>query len=142
MHHWSKGGAPGQIPGYATHMDEIAKAAKYIKYGGYVGIALGGTASTLKVQEVCQAGETQACQKIRFTETGSFAGGLGGGALAVALTSPVAGPICVALGVASGGLGGVVCGLIVIGGASVAGGAGGGWAGELAGEKIYERSQR
>lgn len=142
VHHWSKGGAPGQIPGYATHMDEIAKAAKYIKYGGYVGIALGGTASTLKVQEVCQAGETQACQKIRFTETGSFAGGLGGGALAVALTSPVAGPICVALGVASGGLGGVVCGLIVIGGASVAGGAGGGWAGELAGEKIYERSQR
>jgi hypothetical protein len=141
VHHWSKGGAPGQIPGYATHMDEIAKAAKYLKYGSYIGIALGGTASALKVQEVCQAGETQACQKIRFTETGNFAGALGGGALAGAIASPAAGSICVALGVATGGLGGVACGLIVVGGASVAGGAGGGWAGELAGEKIYERSQ-
>lgn len=142
VHHWSRGGAPGQIPGYATHMDEIAKAGKYLKYGSYIGIALGGTASTLKVQEVCRAGETQACQKIRFTETGSFAGGLAGGALAMAIASPAAGSICVALGVATGGLGGVVCGLVVVGGASVAGGAGGGWAGELAGEKIYERSQR
>ncbi|MCQ4312825.1 hypothetical protein NAV33_13090 [Pseudomonas stutzeri] len=141
VHHWSKGGAPGQVSGYATHMDQVAKAAKYLRNGSYIGIALGGAASALKVQEVCQAGETQACQKIRFTETGSFAGALGGGALAVALASPAAGSICIALGVATGGLGGVVCGLVVVGGASVAGGAGGGWAGELAGEKIYERSQ-
>jgi uncharacterized membrane protein len=142
VHHWSKGGAPGQVPGYATHMDEIAKAAKYLKYGGYVGIALGGTASALKVREVCQAGETQACQKIRFTETGSFAGGLAGGTAAAAITSPLAGSICTAIGLASGGLGGIVCGLVVVGGASVAGGAGGLWAGELAGEKVYEKSQR
>jgi len=141
VHHWSRGGAPGQIPGYATHMDQIAKAAKYLRNGSYIGIALGGAASALKVQEVCQAGETQACQKIRFTETGSFAGALGGGALAVALASPAAGSICVALGIATGGIGGVVCGLVVVGGASVAGGAGGGWAGELEGERIYERSQ-
>jgi hypothetical protein len=56
-------------------MDEIAKAAKYLlKHGGYVGIALGDTAFAFKVQEVCGAGETQACQKIRFTETGGFSG--------------------------------------------------------------------
>jgi hypothetical protein len=140
VHHWNKGGAPGQIPGYATHMDEIAKAAKYLKYGSYIGIALGGTASTLKVQEVCRAGETQACQKIRFTETGSFAGALGGGALAVALTSPAAGSICVALGVATGGIGGGVCGLVVVGGASVAGGAGGAAGGEWMGEFLYEQT--
>lgn len=143
VHHWSRGGAPGQIPGYATHMDEIAKAAKYLKYGGYVGIALGGTASTLVVQEVCQAGETQACQKIRFTETGSFLGALGGGGAAVPIASRLAAaPICAAIGLGSAGIGGVVCVLVVVGAASVAGGAGGGWAGELAGEKIYERSQR
>lgn len=141
VHHWSRGGAPGQIPGYATHMDEIAKAAKYLKYGGYVGIALGGTASILKVQEVCQAGETQACQKIRFTETGSFAGAVSGGALAVALTSPVAGSICVAIGVASAGIGGVACDLIVVGGASVAGGAGGAAGGEWMGEFLYEQTK-
>lgn len=142
VHHWSRGGAPGQIPGYATHMDQIAKAAKYLRNGSYIGIALGGAASALKVQEVCQAGETQACQKIRFTETGNFAGALGGGSAAVSITSRLAaGPICAAIGLGSGGIGGVVCVLVVVGGASVAGGAGGGWAGELAGDKIYERSQ-
>lgn len=142
VHHWSKGGGPGQIPGYATHMDEIAKAAKYLKYGGYVGVALGGTASTLKVQEVCRAGETQACQKIRFTETGGFVGGIGGGSAGVWIGTGVAPYICGAIGLGSGGIGGIVCGLVVVGGASVAGGAGGGWAGEQAGEKIYERSQQ
>lgn len=140
VHHWNKGGAPGRIPGYATHMDQIAKAAKYLKYGGYVGIALGGTASALKVQEVCRAGETLACQKSRFTETGSFAGALAGGALAVASASPVAGSICVALGVATGGLGGVVCGLVVVGIASVAGGAGGAAGGEWMGEFLYQET--
>ncbi|MBU3056569.1 hypothetical protein [Pseudomonas indica] len=141
VHHWSRGGGPGQIPGYATHMDEIAKAAKYLKYGGYVGVALGGTASTLKIQEVCRAGETQACQKIRFTETGGFVGGIGGGTLAVALTSPVAGSICAAIGLGSGGIGGIVCGLVVVGGASVAGGAGGGAGGEWMGEFLYEQTR-
>lgn len=142
VHHWSKGGAPGQIPGYATHMDEIAKAAKYLKYGGYVGIALGGTASTLKVQEVCQAGETQACQKIRFTETGSFFGALGGGGAAVPLASRLAAaPICAAIGLGSGGIGGVVCVLVVAGAASVAGGAGGQVGGEWMGEFLYEQTR-
>lgn len=142
VHHWSKGGGPGQIPGYATHMDEIAKAAKYLKYGGYIGFALGGTASTLKVQEVCRAGETQACQKIRFTETGGFAGGIGGGTLAVGIASRfAAGPICAAIGLGSGGIGGIVCGLVVVGGASVVGGAGGGAGGEWMGEFLYEQTR-
>jgi len=141
VHHWSKGGAPGQIPGYATHMDEVVKAARYLKYDGYIGIALTGTASTMKVQEVCRAGETEACEKIRYTEAGSLVGGVGGGTLAAGLVSPVAGSICVAIGIGSGGLGGVVCGLIVVGGASFAGGAGGAAGGEWMGEFIYERTK-
>lgn len=142
VHHWNRGGAPGQVPGYATHMEQIAKAAKYLQYGGYIGIGLGGASSALKVQEVCRAGETQACQKIRFTETGSFAGGVGGGTLIGGLGSLASPYICGAIGLASGGFGSVVCGLVVVGGASFAGGAGGGWAGELAGEKIYEGWQQ
>ncbi|MHB0852770.1 hypothetical protein [Stutzerimonas nitrititolerans] len=141
VHHWSKGGAPGQIPGYATHMDEVAKAAKYLKYGGHIGIALTGTASSMKVQEVCRAGETEACEKIRYTEAGSLVGGVGGGTLAAGLVSPVAGSICVAIGIGSGGLGGGVCGLIVVGGASFAGAAGGAAGGEWMGEFIYERTK-
>jgi hypothetical protein len=123
-------------------MDQIAKAAKYLRNGSYIGIALGGTASALKVREVCQAGETQACQKIRFTETGSFAGALGGGSVGVWIGSAAGPTICAAIGMGSFGIGGVVCGLIVVGGASAAGGAIGGSTGEVAGEKIYERSQR
>ena len=46
----------GEIPGYATHMGEVSKAAKYLKYGGCIGIALTGTASAMKVQEVCRTG--------------------------------------------------------------------------------------
>ncbi|WP_413044018.1 hypothetical protein [Pseudomonas sp. YJ42] len=142
VHHWSKGGAPGQTPGYATHMNEIAKAAKYLKNGTYIGIALGGTASALKVQEVCQAGETQACRKIRFAETGGFAGALSGGGVAVPLASRLAAaPICAAIGLGSGGIGGVVCGLVVVGGASIAGGAGGQAGGEWMGEFLYEQTR-
>ncbi|WP_236614310.1 hypothetical protein [Stutzerimonas azotifigens] len=142
VHHWSKGGAPGQIPGYATHMDEVAKAAKYLKYGGHIGIALSGTASAMTVQDVCRAGEAEACQKIRFTEAGSFGGGVGGGSAAAALTGSVAGSICAAIGIGSGGIGGVVCGLIVVGGASMAGGAGGAAAGEWMGEFLYEQTKQ
>ncbi|WP_166360118.1 PAAR domain-containing protein [Pseudomonas akapageensis] len=141
VHHWSRSGASGYILGYATYMEQIAKAAKYLKYGGYIGVGLGGFSSYAKVQEVCRAGETQECKKIRFTESGSFAVGLGGGALIGRLGS-VAGPyICAAIGLGSGGIGGVACVLVVVGGASYFGGAGGGAAGELAGEFLYEQIQ-
>jgi hypothetical protein len=34
VHHWDKAGAPGQIPGYATHVDATSRAAKYMQAGG------------------------------------------------------------------------------------------------------------
>ncbi|MCO7597434.1 MULTISPECIES: hypothetical protein [Pseudomonas] len=42
--------------GYATHLEEVAKTAWYLKCGGYVAIGLGTTSSYLKVQEACLAG--------------------------------------------------------------------------------------
>ncbi|UVJ44984.1 PAAR domain-containing protein [Pseudomonas sp. LS1212] len=141
VHHWSRAGASGQILGYATYMEQIAKAAKYLKYGGYIGVGLGAASSYLKVQEVCRAGETQECKKIRFTETGSFAVGLGGGAVIGGLGSLAAPHICAAIGLGTGGIGGVVCVLVVVGGASYFGGAGGGATGERAGEFLYEQTQ-
>lgn len=91
-----------------------------------VGIALGGTASALKVREICQAGETQACQKIPFTETGNFGGTLGGGSVGAWIGSGAAPAICAAIGMGSAGIGGVICGLVVAGGALAAGGTIGG----------------
>ncbi|MEG0860843.1 MAG: PAAR domain-containing protein [Pseudomonas sp.] len=139
VHHWSRAGAPGEIPSYATHLEQVSKTAKYLKYGGYVGIALGGGASVLKVQDVCRAGETEACRKIRFTEAGSFSGGLGGGAAGASLGGYAAYLFCGAVGIATGGIGGAVCGIILVGGGSLAGGLGGGVGGEWLGELLYEK---
>ncbi|QXI18445.1 hypothetical protein [Pseudomonas hamedanensis] len=139
VHHWSLAGAPGQIPGYATHAEGVAKAAKVVKYGGWVGTAVGGGASYIKVQEVCAAGDVDACEKIKYTEGGSFIGGVAGGAAAGAfLTGSTAGIICVGLGVPTGGMATLACGVIVVAAGSYAGGALGGATSEWAGEKIYE----
>lgn len=139
VHRWTNAGAPDQIPGYATHMDGIAKAAKYVKYGGWLGTAIGGGASYMKVQDVCAAGNTDACKKVRFTETGSFAGGVAGGAaVGLALTGSTAAAICIALGVPTGGLATLGCGVVVVGAGSFASGTMGGALGEEMGEVIYE----
>ncbi|MNJ34323.1 hypothetical protein D3C77_290310 [compost metagenome] len=137
VHHWSRAGAPGEIPGYATHLEQVSRTAKYLKHGGYVGIALGGGASVLKVQEVCRAGETEECKKIRFTEAGSFSGGLAGGAAGAYLGGKTAVAVC-GVAAAAGGIGLAVCGIVLVGGGSLAGGSGGGSFGEWLGDKIYE----
>ncbi|MDF3195261.1 hypothetical protein [Pseudomonas sp. 1928-m] len=139
VHRWTKAGAPDQIPGYATHIDGVASAAKYVKLGGWIGTAVGGGASYMKVQDVCAAGNTEACAKVKYTETGSFAGGVAGGAAAgVLLSGTAAGAICAALGVPTGGLGTLACGLVVVGAGSLAAGSVGGTIGEKAGDAIYK----
>ncbi|MNJ52950.1 hypothetical protein D3C77_483190 [compost metagenome] len=137
VHHWSRAGAPGEIPGYATHLDQVAKTAKYLKHGGYVGIALGGGASVLKVQEVCRSGETEECKRIRFTEAGSFSGGLGGGAVGALIGGDVAVAVCGFAAVA-GPVGVGLCGIVLVGGGSLIGAVGGESFGEWLGDNIYE----
>ncbi|WP_327440398.1 hypothetical protein [Pseudomonas donghuensis] len=134
VHHWSRAGGAGQIPGYATHLDQVAKTAKYLKYGGYVGIGLGGTASWLTVRDACRVGETDECKRIRFTATGSFAGGLAGGAAGAYFGTQAALSVCVAFGP----LGAAVCVIVIVGTGSLIGGYGGGLFGERMGEMIYE----
>jgi uncharacterized Zn-binding protein involved in type VI secretion len=124
VHQWTKAGAIGQIPGYATHIEGVAKAAKYVKYGGWIGTAVGGGASYMKVQDVCRAGNTEACEKVKFTESGSLVGGVvGGAAVGYALTSSVITSMCVALGVPTSGLAPLVCGVVLVGSGSFAAGA-------------------
>ncbi len=141
VHHWNKAGVSGPIPGYATHMEQIAKTAKYLKYGGYVGTTLGGAASYMKVQEVCRAGETEECEKVRFTETGSFVGGMGFGGFGAWSGGTAASTVCVGVGAATAGVGGVVCGLILVGAGSYLGGEVGEWFGELIGETTYKATK-
>ncbi|MGV2832876.1 PAAR domain-containing protein, partial [Pseudomonas shirazensis] len=133
VHHWSKAGGPGQIPGYATHLDEVAKAAKYVKYGGHIGTALGGTSSYLKVEEVCRAGETQECKRVRFTEAGNFSGGIAGAAAGATMGKGGAAAVCgFTIGFAP------VCGLILVAAGGVVGGMFGAGVGEEFGEFFHE----
>lgn len=142
VHRWRKAGAVGQIPGYATHIHGVSKAAKYVKYGGWIGTAVGGGASVVKVQGVCAEGNVEACEKVKFTETGGFAGGVAGGAFAsAAITGSTVGWVCAALSVPTGGTAALVCGLVVVGVGSIVGGVVGGKGGELIGEKIYETTK-
>ncbi|CAI8889473.1 PAAR domain-containing protein [Pseudomonas sp. IT-P258] len=138
VHRWTEAGGVGQMPGYATHLEGVAGASKYLKYGGWVGTAIGGGASAMKVQEVCTAGSAEACERIRFTEAGSFAGGIGGGALAGGITAPLVGVLCIGLSVPTAGLAPLACGILVVGVGSYAGGELGGAFGEMVGDKIYD----
>jgi uncharacterized Zn-binding protein involved in type VI secretion len=138
VHRWTEAGGVGQMPGYATHFEGVARASKYLKYGGWVGTAVGGGASAMKVQDVCTAGNAEACKRVKFTEAGSFAGGIGGGALAGGLTVPLVGGLCVALTVPTAGFAPLACSILVVGIGSYAGGEFGGALGEMVGEQIYE----
>lgn len=138
VHHWSKAGVPGAIPGYATHLDEVAKMAKYLKYGGHVAVGLGATSSYLKVQEVCRAGSVEACRKVRFTEVGNFSGGVIGGIYGAKAGSLVATFTCGAVGAATAGMGGAVCGVVLVGAGSYRGASNLGKGGEWLGEFLYE----
>jgi len=138
VHHWSKAGGPGQIPGYATHLDKVARLGKYLKWGGNAAVGLGGTSSYLKVQDVCRAGETDACKKIRLTETGSFAGSTAGGIAGAKVAGLAALAVCGVSGIVTAGIGTALCGIVLVGGGSVGGGILGGTLGEITGELVYE----
>jgi len=100
---------------------------------------VGGGASVIKVQGVCAEGNVEACEKVKFTEAGGFAGGIvGGGLTGLYLSGPTAGVICAALGVPTGGAGTFACGLVLIGVSSLAAGEIGGKTGEFIGDRIYE----
>jgi hypothetical protein len=137
VHHWNKAGAPGQIPGYASHVESISRAAKYMQMGGYVGIGIGGVSSVLAVQAVCNGGSEKACERVRFTEGGKFVGstfrGVAGGIGACAAS----GAVCLALGVTTG-VGGVICIATVVAAGSWAGTTVGGQRGEAIGELLYD----
>ncbi|WP_371257952.1 PAAR domain-containing protein [Pseudomonas sp. FGI182] len=134
VHHWTKAGAPGQIPGYSTHLNKVASMSKYLQSGGYVGVVLGGGSSLLKIQEACNSGNSNACKKLKFTEAGSFAGGLAGGTAGAYIGKTVASFACLSLGALSGS----VCTIVIVGTGSFAGSEIGMHRGEYLGEKLYE----
>lgn len=138
VHHWSKAGVSGGIPGYATHIQGVARASQYMKVGGFIGIGLGGSASALKVKETCRVGSSAECEKVKLMEGGSFLGSVGGSGAGAYLGALGATPMCIAIGVGTLGVGGLVCGVVVVGAASAIGGSAGSGLGGKLGKIVYE----
>jgi hypothetical protein len=122
----------GELRDYARRMNRVARVARLLKGGTYVGIALNATSTTLEIKEACSTGREDKCEKAHYVERSKLVvgvlGGLAGGGVAGAFT----GPMCAAIAVPTGGAGGLVCAIVV----GIAGGYIGGSAGEMVGEKI------
>lgn len=135
VHEWSTVGV-GAIKGYSTYLDSAARAAKFLKAGGYVGIGLSFANTTNEVTHSCTVGRKEECPKVAVREYSKFGlstiGSIGGGtAGAFAGTGG-----CIALGAISApaaGVGGFACAAI---GSLVAGYAGG-KAGEAMGDLLF-----
>jgi hypothetical protein len=140
-HHWSKAGAPGQISGYVAHLKGVSTASKFIKAGGWIGVGVGASASYHKVQAVCAAGNIEKCERVRFTETGSFVGSTLAGAGVGLGSLPIASGICVAIGIGTAGVGGIICGIVAVGAVSYGAGYYGAQLGEKFGDIIYEQTK-
>ncbi|KAB0494796.1 PAAR domain-containing protein [Pseudomonas vancouverensis] len=138
VHRWTEAGGVGQMPGYATHFDGVARASKYVQYGGWVGTAIGGGVSAMKVQDVCRAGSTEACKRVKFTEAGSFVGAIGGSALVGSMAVPLMSGLCVVFTVPTAGFAPLACSILVAGIGSYVGGELGSSFGEFFGDEIYE----
>lgn len=125
----------GEIAGYAQKVSGVAKAAKLIKRGVYIGVALDVASAGLDIRQACALGREDECTRAKYVNGGSLAGGLGGSAVGGSFGSMVGSAGCYfALGIVTGGPGALTC--VVIGGAL------GGWVagkqGQIGGEMIGE----
>jgi len=125
----------GEIAGYAEKVDGVAKAAKLIKRGTYIGTALAVTSSGLAIRNACALGREEECTRAKYVEGFSLAGSLGASTVFGSIGGITATFGCIlVIGIASGGPGALVCGVV---GGAIAGWAGG-EVGESEGEKFGE----
>ncbi|KYP94189.1 membrane protein [bacteria symbiont BFo2 of Frankliniella occidentalis] len=108
VHEWSTVGLGG-IPGYSSYISNAAKAAKYLKAGGYIGIGFSLIGATNEVINACTYGRENECKRIAFKEYSKFGvttlSSLGTGVAGSAIGLSV----CAAIGIATAGTGAVVC---------------------------------
>ncbi|MFS4520803.1 hypothetical protein ACMFMJ_12845, partial [Erwinia amylovora] len=108
VHEWSTAGVTG-IPGYSTYVGNAAKAARFLKYGGYIGIGFAFAGTTNDVADTCTKGREGECGKIAIKEYTEFATGTVTGIAGGALGASAGMGICVAVGIVTAGAGGVAC---------------------------------
>lgn len=117
VHEWSTVGM-GSIPGYSYYVGNAAKAARFLKYGGFIGIAFSFANTTNEVVNTCTTGREEECSKSAFREYSKFGSstfaGMAGGSLGAAAGLG----LCAAIGIVTAGAGGVACAAV----GSIAGG--------------------
>jgi len=133
VHEWSTVGLGG-IPGYSNYVGNAAKAAKFLKSGGYIGIGFAFAGTTNDVVNACVKGRENECKRTAFKEYGKFGAstltGVGAGA-----AGSVAGlGVCAAIGIATAGTGAIVCAAV----GSIAAGYVGAKASDSVMDTIYE----
>ena len=139
VHTWRRQGRPVDgIPGFHKHYTRVERLARHLRGLGYVGIGLDGYYSYRQIQEACTVDNTDpACTRRVFSETGRFAGSVGGGYGVGVAAGYVA---CnLVLGLPTGGTSLLWCGIIAGGAGAFAGGVAFGALGERVGKVIYER---
>jgi hypothetical protein len=136
-HKWNETGI-SDIEGYATHIERAAKYVKAMRYTGYIGIGFSAFHSINEINESCSVGRKAECTKKKYTEIGSFSGGIigsiGGGAIGTGICTVVLG----ALTIEAAGAGALACGIILGTGGGYAGGQFLSDQGENLGELIYK----
>ncbi|MGK4351172.1 PAAR domain-containing protein [Enterobacter sichuanensis] len=135
-HKWNETGV-SDIEGYATHIERAAKYTKAMRYAGYVGIAFSAIHSINEINEACSTGREAECTKIKYTEIGSFSGGLAGGLAGGAIGMGICSLVLGTATMAAGGAGALACGVILGTSAGYVGGEYSSSGGEAVGEFIY-----
>ncbi|UWS30811.1 hypothetical protein [Erwinia pyrifoliae] len=132
VHEWSTAGVTG-IPGYSTYVGNAAKAARFLKYGGYIGIGFAFAGTTNDVADACTKGREGECGKVAFREYGKFGAttAIGMGAGAIGSVGGIG--VCAAVGIATAGVGGLACAAV----GSIAAGYAGSQAADWGMETLY-----
>jgi hypothetical protein len=140
VHHWEDVGV-GEIPGYATYIENASRYAKWMKAGGYAAIGFSALHSGNEIYHACTTGRESECKQTTFKEVGRFAVGVRGGLLGGEIGNTVGVGTCsVVLGLASieiGGAGALFCGIAGMGIGSYYGGEFGDSLGEGLGNLLY-----
>lgn len=117
VHEWTTVGLGG-IPGYSYYVGNAARAAKFLKTGGYIGIGFSFAGATNTVVNSCTTEREGECSKIAFKEYSKFASGTFSGMAGGTLGASAGIGVCVAIGIVTAGAGGVVCAAVgsIVGG--------------------------
>lgn len=111
VHDWQTSGV-GAIQGYSTYINRAARAARYMKAGGWIAIGFAGLNTTNEIHHACTIGREKQCSKVAVREYSKFGISTAASIYGGTLGAYGATGLCITLGVATGGAGVLACGIV------------------------------